>query len=144
MNDDRETHRKELEGFFRDDLRAAEAEAPSFDELAAYVEGRLSPAEKVELEERIAGDDVVRREVELLRELQAEMARTKQAPARRAWVWTGLAAAASVAAIASLLVIQRGPRPVGPAPGTAPAALASLRDGSETVEVSGDGALVGL
>jgi hypothetical protein len=144
MSDDRDTHRKQLEGFFRDELRAAEAEAPSFDDLAAYVDGRLSPAESADLEQRIAGDEVVRREVELLRELRVEMARTRVAPARRAWVWTGLAAAASVAAVASLVLLKRGAGP-SPAPAPSPIALvAAVSDGDRKVMLTEEGGLVGL
>ena len=105
----------------------------------------MPPAERADLEQRIAGDEVVRREVELLRELHVEMARTRRAPARRAWVWTGLAAAASVAAVVSLVLLKRGPGPATP-PGTSlPSVLvAAVTDGDQNVTLTDQGALVGL
>jgi hypothetical protein len=145
MNDDREEDRRRLEGFFRDELRAAEADAPSFDELAAYVEGRLSPAEGAELEERIAADSVLRREVELLRELRDELARP-QAPAaaRRSWPWMTLAAAAAVAVIAWWLLPRAGTPPGGGPGAPSPAPIAAVSDGDERVVLLEGGALIGL
>jgi hypothetical protein len=144
MSDDRETDRQRLEGFFRDELREAEAEAPTFDELAAYVEGRLSPLERAELEERFADDLTLRREVELLRELHNQLARP-QAPMRQSRAWMGLVAAAAVAAIASWLVLRPGQKPGATVPAPpSPAPIAAWDDGGARVVLSADGAVAGL
>jgi hypothetical protein len=52
--------KRQLDEFFRDELRLSRAEAPSFDELAAYVEVRLDPEERALLEERLAADPALR------------------------------------------------------------------------------------
>lgn len=147
MTDERDEGRRRLEGYFRDELAAAAVESPSYEELVAYVEGRLAAAERAELEERIAGDDVVRREVELLRELHDQMTRpAKAAPPRRSRTWAALAAAASIAAVATWLAVKPGPPPGGGTPGTTPSAapLAALSDGGERIVLSADGAVGGL
>jgi hypothetical protein len=139
--------RQRLEGFFRDELRKAGAEAPSFDDLAAYVEGRLSSEERAALEERLADDPVLRQEVDDLRELHGQMARPPLAAAsrRRPWAFAGLAAAAALAAI----VLWLRPGPGGQRPGTdpspiSPGPIAVLRDGDARVVLSADGGLSGL
>lgn len=145
MNDQREDDRRRLEGFFRDELRAAQAEAPSFDDLAAYVEGRLPAVEAGELEERIAGDEVLRREVELLSELRLRMASPSARPfARRRFARPALAAAAVLVAAASWLLLRPSPRPGFDPPPTSPAPVASVTDGGERLVLSADGTLDGL
>jgi hypothetical protein len=134
--------RRQFHGFFRDELRLAQAESPSFDDLAAYVEGRLSAEETLELEERLADDDALRAEVEGLRELHVQMARPPvAAPGRRRWTWAALAAAAAVAALALWLAPR--PDPDGP-DGQAHVPLAVLRDGALRIALAADGSVSGL
>ncbi|HYU41391.1 MAG TPA: hypothetical protein VEQ84_04520, partial [Vicinamibacteria bacterium] len=98
------SEKRQLEDFFRDELRLSVADAPSFDELAAYVEGRLDPEERAVLEERMAADATLRQEVEDLRALHAQMARPRRAAIRSLSLRLGmLAAAAAVAAVAVTL-----------------------------------------
>ena len=77
------------------------AEAPSFDELAAYVEGRLDPEERAPLEERLAADPALRQEVEDLRELHAQMARPRPRDARAGSLRRLAVLAAALAAVAA-------------------------------------------
>jgi hypothetical protein len=148
MSDDRDG-RRQLARILRDDLRAAEIESPPFERLAEYVEGRLSPEERAELDERLADDPVLRAEVEGLRELHRQMTggRTAvDAPPRRPWVLAGLAAAAAVAALALWL---RGPGPERAAERAAvasptPAPVAALLDGAVRVALGADGSVSGL
>jgi hypothetical protein len=134
--------RRQFHGFFRDELRRAEAESPSFDDLAAYVEGRLSAEEALELEERLAEDDTLRAEVEGLREVHAQMTRPPvEAPGRRPWTWAALAAAAAVAGLALWLAPRPDPRVDGEA--RVPP-LAALRDGALRIALAADGSVSGL
>jgi hypothetical protein len=94
--------KRQLEEFFRDELRLSRAEAPSFDDLAAYVEGRLDPEERALLEERLAADPVLRLELEDLRALHAQMARPRRMTVRPIHL-AALAAAATIAAVAVVL-----------------------------------------
>jgi hypothetical protein len=136
--------KRELESFFRDELRLARAEAPSFDDLAAYVEGRLGPEERALLEERLAADPVLRQEADDLRALHAQMARprdvqTRSLPRRLAV----LAAAAGLAAVAVLS--WRRPGAEGPRPGEVvtpfQALIPALKDGA--LVMSADGTVAG-
>jgi hypothetical protein len=147
MKRDPADDRQRLEGFFRDELRKAGAEAPSFDELAAYVEGGLSAEESAALEEWLAGDPVLRQEVDDLRELHGQMVQRPSAAVsrRRPWAFAGLAAAA--AAVAFWLQPGPGgrhpgidPSPISPS--LAPSAV--LRDGDARVVLSADGGVSGL
>jgi hypothetical protein len=140
--------RRALEGFFRDQRRLSLAEAPSFDELAAYVEGRLDAEARVRLEERMEADPVLRQEMEDLRALHVQMARPRHLAARplRARLVT-VAAAAAVVAVA-LAVWRRPGVEVAPPSGTlaspSPAPVATLRDGDARLSLSADGTLGGL
>jgi len=124
MNRDPKRH---LEQFFRDELRLARAEAPSFDDLADYVEGRLDPGESALLEERMADDPVLRQEVDDLRALHAQMARPRRAMGRPI-LFAALAAAATIAAVAVTLwhLPAEETRPAG---SPSPAVVATLKDG---------------
>lgn len=124
MNRDPKRH---LEQFFRDELRLARAEAPSFDALADYVEGRLDPEERALLEERIADDAALRQEVDDLRALHAQMARPRRAMVRPI-LFAALAAAATIAAVGVALwhrPAEETRRPGSPSP----AVIATLKDG---------------
>src|SRR5262245_53440385 len=96
MSRDPADDRRRLEAFFRDELRRAPAEAPSFDELAAYVDGRLDPEERLLLEERLAADPALRQEVEELREVRDQMLAPAAAARPRRLALAGLAAAAAL------------------------------------------------
>jgi hypothetical protein len=149
MKHDPGDDRQILEGFFRDELRKSGAEAPSFDDLAAYVEGGLSSEERTALEERLAGDPVLRQEVDDLRELHVQMVRPRLAAVsrRRPWAFAGLAAAAAVAAVAFWLQPGPGRQPPGgdasPVP-PSPTSIAVLRDGAARLVLSADGSVSGL
>lgn len=147
MKRDPSDDRRRLEAFFRDELRLAMAEAPSFDDLAAYVEDRLSPEERAALEERLAADPALRQEVEDLRELRDQMRRSRPAATRRRpFVLAGLAAAAAVAGVALWLRPPAATRPgVDPGrPSQSPAPIVTLNDGDARVALSRDGAISGL
>ena len=148
---DEEAAQRRLAQAFQDDLAAAGAEAPSFEDVAAYVEGRLQGDARALFEERLASDPLLRTEVADLRELRAEMASRGAAPA-----WTRWAAAAAV--IASLgggwLWIReartRGPvarsesgSPSPSAKAGAPA-VARLRDDSGAIALLADGTVEGV
>src|SRR5262245_24200317 len=98
--------RRQLEDFFRDELRQSIAGAPSFDELADYVDGRLDPEARALLEERLAADPALRQEVQDLRELHAQMARPRDVTKRPFRVRTAVLTAA-LAAAASLVLWLR-------------------------------------
>jgi hypothetical protein len=152
---------------FADDLSAAEAEAPSFEEVAAYAEGRLTGDARLLFEERMAGDPLLRAEVDDLRQLRREMdaGRRPAVPeSTRGAVpeWTRWAAAAVAAASVGAWLWLRAPSgpeatrtagaqgatraPAGRSPGVAPApaAVARVQDASGPVVLLADGTLQGL
>lgn len=139
--------KRQLEEFFRDQMRVSYAEAPSFEDLAAYVEGRLGPEERALLEERLGGDAALRQEVDDLRALHAQMTR----PARRTvfarpWL-AGLAAAAAVAAIALVALWPRSggqDRPSGRTATPVEALIPIVSDGDLRVARTAEGRLEGL
>ncbi len=155
MNDDPEST---LAGSFREDLLAAEAEAPDFEEVAAYVDGQLRGEARTLFEERMREDPLLQAEVRDLQDLRAEMARPRRV-ARAVPAWTYYAAAAVLlAAVAGFLVTSAPPRSTtrpGPvadreaagAPATAaaaPALVATVQDGPGAIELRADGTLRGL
>jgi hypothetical protein len=119
--------KRQLEEFFRDELRLSRAEAPSFDDLAAYVEDRLDPEARALLEERIAADPGLRQEVDDLRALHAQMARPRRAMMRPV-LFAALAAAATIAAAAVVLWHRPGEE-ARPVASPSPATVAALKDG---------------
>ena len=119
--------KRQLEGFFRDEIRLSRAEAPSFDDLAAYVEDRLDSEQRALFEERMDSDPVLRQEVEDLRALQTQMARARQARARRL-PFAALAAAAAIAA-AAVILWRRPPLEPPPVASPSPVVAATLTDG---------------
>ena len=119
--------KRQLEGFFRDELRLSRAEAPSFDDLAAYVEGRLDSEQRALLEERMADHPVLRQEVEDLRALRAQMARARPEQGRR-WPFAALAAAAAIAAVAVILW-RRPPLEPPRVASRSPVVVATRKDG---------------
>ena len=134
--------KRELEEFFRDEMRLARAESPGFEELAAYVEGRLDPQASALLEERMEADATLRQEVEDLRTLRAQMARPRStAPRQLAWRIGLLAAAA--AAVFLWLRPSTVKAPGGPSVPPSPAPVAALKDGGLRLALSAGGALSG-
>jgi hypothetical protein len=146
MNNDPEDDRRRLSAFWRDELRRASAEAPGFEELAAYVEERLDADARAAFEERLEADPALRLEVADLRALRDSM----QRPVRSAWrspvAFAGLAAAAAVAALAFWLGRPAEKRAIERAgqPTLAAAPAASIKDGLRQVALGGNGALSGL
>ena len=152
MNDDPEST---LARSFRESLLSAEAEAPSFEDVAAYVDGRLQGDARVLFEERLREDPLLQAEVTDLEQLRAEMARPRR-PAATVPAWTYLAAAAVlVAAIAGFLLTREprgtgsatgpvaGAAPTVAAPAGEPAVVAALHDGAGSIELRADGTLRG-
>lgn len=133
---------RRLEQHFRDEIRQGLADAPSYEDLAAYVEGRLDPEARALLEERLAGDEVLRAEVDDLRALQAQLARGRVLAWRPARVATLAALAAGLALLAFWL---RPPEPGLPsvAP-SGPPVVAALQDGGVRLTLSADGTVSGL
>jgi hypothetical protein len=139
--------KRQLEAFFRDQMRVSYAEAPSFEELTAYVEGRLGPEERALLEERLAADPGLGQEVEDLRALHAQMARPRRTAIRALPLRYGLAAAAAVAAIALVALWPRPGREGGhPGPPVTldQARIPILTDGDLRVARAADGSIEGL
>jgi hypothetical protein len=140
--------KRQLEEFFRDELRLSRAEAPSFDELTAYVEGRLDREERALLEERLAADPSLRQEVEDLQALQAQMAPSRRAALRwRPRRLAVLAAAAAVAAVAVTLwrrPVEDVSRPAGQVVTPFHSLMPVLKDGDLQLDVAADGAIWGL
>ncbi|MET0555576.1 MAG: hypothetical protein ABW221_21220 [Vicinamibacteria bacterium] len=147
MNDDPEST---LARSFRESLLSAEAEAPSFDEVADYVDGRLDGEARVLFEERLREDPLLQAEVRDLEELRSAMARPR-ATAAPVPAWTYLAAAAVVAAAVAGFLLTRGPHgtpvatvPVAAAPAAAePAIVAAVQDGAHAIQLRADGTLRG-
>jgi len=137
---------QDLREFFEDYLRVSVAEAPTFEELAAYVEGRLDRETGLLLEERMAEDAALRQEVEDLRALHAQMARPRRAAALPLrWRLGALAAAAAAALVFWLLRPPADVKtPEGPAAPPAPAVIAALRDGDRRLALSADGGVAGV
>lgn len=139
MSEDRER----LARFLRSELAAAEAEAPSFDELAAYVEGTLGPAERELFEMRLADDALLRDEVRDLAELRTAMQARSLRRAR--WIWSaGLAASLLVVALWRTRPAGEpdGAMPDRPRPGTP--VVAVVMDGGRSVGLGQDGHLTGV
>jgi len=139
--------RRRLARSLQDILAAADADAPSFEHVAAYVEGRLRGDDLLLFEERLAGDPLLRAEVQDLRDLRAEMAPSRS----RRTAWVGWAAAAGlVAAMAGAYVWSRRPPDhreqiaVAPAPSEAPAIVVRLKDQAGGVALRADGTIDGV
>lgn len=96
--------RTRLTAHLRDQLAQVEVEAPSYEELEAYVDGRLSPADAEVFCTRLEDDPLLAAEVADLERSRDELARrrgTAEArphPALPRWMW--VAAAALVVAVA--------------------------------------------
>ncbi len=145
---DADEARRRLASSFRETLAAAEAEGPSYEDVAAYVDGQLSGDERLLFEERLADDALLRAEVQDLRDLRAEMNAGRRAAGT--W-WMGWAAAAAVlAALAAGLYGTRGrtrPDPgvaVAPATPAAHAALARMNDAAGAIALRADGSIDGV
>ncbi len=136
--------RAELEAFFRDELRAAEAGAPSPDDLAAYVDGALRASEREVVELALADDAALRQEVADLMALRAALAAPARLTPLRASV--GLALAACVVAGVTALWLSRTWRPSESASNATPvlpSPLFSLRDAGGPLSLRADGSLGG-
>jgi len=136
--------RERLARFLRDELAAAEAEAPSFDEVAAYSEGALRSPERELFEMRLADDPLLRDEVRDLVELRTALqARSLR---RSRWVWS-----AALAASLLLVALWRA-RPAGepdggvasdrPRPDTP--VVAVVMDAGHRIGLGEDGHLAGV
>jgi hypothetical protein len=153
MKDDPESA---LARSFRESLLVAETEAPSFEDVSAYVDGRLTGEALALFEERLSDDPLLQAEVHDLRALREEMARPRRTGVA-AWPYLA-AAAALLAAVAGLLVVYAKPRTTtlsGPiarratpdgatAGGNAPAVVAAVHDGPGSIELRTDGTLRGV
>jgi hypothetical protein len=144
--EDAKRGRARLEAFFREDLRASEAEAPSYDDVAGYVDGTLDAGARDLFEQRLADDPLLRDEVRDLEEVRDAL---RAGRGRRLWQVAGLLAAAAALVIASLVL--RPSREVAPtsaravpAASPSPATAWTLRDGSSVLALDATGALAGL
>jgi hypothetical protein len=151
MNDDPEST---LARSFRESLLSAEAEAPSFEDVAAYVDGRLDGEARAAFEERLHEDPLLQAEVADLEALRREMAQPRRPAAATVPSWTYLAAAAVLVAAVAAFLATREPRdtrsatggsapPAATAPAGEPAVVATVRDGAGSVELRTDGSLRG-
>src|SRR5262245_28425477 len=93
---DRSEARARLGAYFRDSLRATEAEAPDYEDVEAYVDGNLDPEDRELFELRLADDPLLQQEVADLRELRRSLVPSAR---WRAYLWPGLAAAAGLALV---------------------------------------------
>jgi hypothetical protein len=135
--------RRQVEASFRDRLAAGETDGPGSDEVAAYVDGSMEPADRAAFLELLAVDPALRDEVADLEDLRDALGR--EARTSRPWAaWTGLAAAAGLAALLLWRALPPTPtaRPVPVEQASAP--IVTLRDGEREVTLSGDGSLAGL
>jgi hypothetical protein len=139
----------------------------TYDEIAAYVDGRMGHAEAsmVELHARECGACAT--DLREIRDLKTLIDRARPAVARRgrlfgswraAFGWRAVLACAAAAACAALVAVVIHNRAVNPtarveAPAQSPspqersspvAAIARLRDGDRLIALSADGALTGL
>jgi hypothetical protein len=136
--------RARLGAFFRDGLRAAEAEAPDYEDVEAYVDGTLEPEERELFELRLADDPLLQQEVQDLRELRRALV---PAARLRGYLWPGLAAAAGLALVLWATFRRPGPSPevaVAPTPSLSAAPGAVLQDGGQGIGLAADGRLAGL
>jgi hypothetical protein len=85
--------RERLRAFLRDERLAAEAEAPSYEDVEGYVDEALDPDARELLELRLADDPLLRHEVSDLEELRAAL---RPPPRPRSYLWPALAAAAGL------------------------------------------------
>jgi hypothetical protein len=145
-SEDGRRSRERLEGFFREGLRASEAEGPSYDDVAGYVDGTLDAAARSLFEERLADDPLLRQEVQDLEEVRDALHAERRRRVLRV-AGLGLAAAAALA----LVSLLRPPAPLGPpsagnvpSPPPTPPTVWALRDGSGVVTVGAGGAFAGL
>lgn len=137
---DREARRR-VEASFREGLAAGETDGPGSDEVAAYVDGSMEPADRAAFLELLAVDPALRDEVADLEDLRDALRREARPP--RPWAaWTGLAAAAGLAAL--FLWRAQPPAPVSVPVERASAPILALRDGERAVTLAGDGSLAGL
>jgi len=130
---------RELAARLRADFEAAIAaeEAPSFEELEAYVDGRMGADEADDFAARVEDDPLLAAEVADLERLRDRLSGARR-PARTRWVWAAAAALVLmvVSGVAERVGSQRaGVRSADRAPATeAPAPI--FQDGFE----SGDAA----
>lgn len=137
-----------LEAFFRDELRAAEAGAPSPEDLAGYVDGTLDADRREALSLALADDAVLQQELADLVEMRSAL--RSAAWRRKAIAFVSLAAAAGVALGVAALFEPRVSRVRDTASNAAPPAttadtmaLLRLRDAGGVLALGADGTLGG-
>jgi hypothetical protein len=139
----RDEARRRLGTFFREGLAAAEIDGPTSEDVAAYVDGSIDPADRAAFEELLALDPELRAEVSDLEGLRDSLRR--EASPRRPVALGGSVAAA--AGLSALLFWHWAP-PAGEPDATpsAPSAtpILTLRDGDHEVALRADGSLAGL
>ncbi len=138
----RRDERRRLEAAFRRSLAVAGVDGPGTDDVAAYVDGSMDAEDRAAFEEMMALDAALRDEVDDVRALRAALLR-EAAPSWRWAAWTGLAAAAGLAA---MLLWRAAPPDTGTRPTTPALAppVAQLRDGGRDVALRSDGSIAGL
>jgi hypothetical protein len=110
--------RTRLAAHLRDQLAQVEVEVPSYEELEAYVDGRLSPVDAEAFATRLEDDALLAAEVADLERLRDQLARrrgtavARPVPVLPRWIW--VAAAALAIAVAGT-VAERSLAPRRPA-----------------------------
>lgn len=110
--------RTRLAALLRDQLAQVEVEAPAYEELEAYVDGQLAPADAEAFATRLEDDVLLAAEVADLERLRDQLARRRGAAVARPvpvlprWIW--VAAAALAIAVAGT-VAERSFAPRRPA-----------------------------
>ena len=92
--------RTRLVAYLRDQLAQVEVETPTYEELEAYVDGRLSEADAEAFATRLEDDPLLAAEVADLERLRDQLARrrgtavARPVPALPRWIWVAAAALA--------------------------------------------------
>jgi hypothetical protein len=146
-SEDGRRSRERLEAFFRDGLKASEAEAASYEEVAGYVDGTLDAPARALFEERLADDPLLRQEVRDLEEVRDALRAKRR---RRIWQAAGIGLAAAAALALALQVLRPSPEVLPSSAAASPAAppaspaVWALRDGTAVVTLRAEGGLSGL
>lgn len=92
--------RTRLAALLRDQLAQVEVEAPAYEELEAYVDGQLAPADAEAFATRLEDDALLAAEVADLERLRDQLARrrgtavARPVPVLPRWIWVAAAALA--------------------------------------------------
>lgn len=134
--------RTRLVAHLRDQLAQVEIEAPTYEELEAYVDGRLSPVDAEAFATRVEDDALLAAEVADLERLRDELARrrgtavARPVPALPRWIWVA-AAALAVAVAGTVAERSLAPRRPVVSPSSAIASQPSAAPAPPSIFVDG-------